>query len=221
LEAGTSVITTTSYNHLPTYGTELESKFTDACAKGGSRFHAAGENPGFMLERLVMTATGLSKHVDNIDLYETTDVSDIASPQMMFDLMGMGRAPEQVTVDSPIIANLDMAYRQALNGAAAVMGIELEDIRVAVDTTTLAHDTDVAAGTIAAGTVVGQRLSWYGQWHGRDFLTIHEEWLATWNLPQWGLSAPAAGETVPLIRVRIRGMPNFDLNFNMSWGDVP
>ena len=221
LAAGTSVITTTSYNHLPTYGAELESKFAHACSNGGSCFHAAGENPGFMLERLVMTATGLSKHVDRIDLYEATDVSDIASPRMMFDLMGMGRAPEDVSVDSPIVAKLDMAYRQALNGAAAVMGIELEDIRVAVDTTTLPHHVTVAAGTISAGTVVGQRLSWFGRWRGRDFLTIHEEWLATHDLPQWGLTAPAAGETAPLIRAVIRGIPNFDLQFNMSWGEVP
>lgn len=221
LEAGTSVITTTSYNHLPTYGADLAVQFAEACTKGGSRFHAGGENPGFMLERLVMTATGLSKHIDRIDLYETTDVSDITGPQMLFDLMGMGRRPEEVNAESPIIAKLDMAYRQALNGAAAVMGIELEDVRVSVETTTLPHDIEVAAGTISAGTIVAQRLSWYGQWRGRDFLTTHEEWLSTWDLPQWGIAPPAAGEPIPLIRAQLRGVPNFDLNFNMSWGVVP
>lgn len=221
LAAGSNVITTTSYNHLPTYGAELEAKIANSCATGGSRFHAAGENPGFMLERLVTTITGLSKHVDRIDLYEAVDVSDIASPQMQFDLMGMGRPPEEVTADSPIIAKLDMAYRQALNGAAAVMGIELDSIRVAVETTTLPYDLDVVAGTVAAGTVAGQRLSWFGSWRGRDFLAIHEEWVLTYDLPQWGLQAPAPGETVPLIRLAIRGVPNFDLQLNMSWGEVP
>jgi hypothetical protein len=221
LSAGSTVISTTSYNHLPTYGPDVEAKFVDACMKGGSRFHAAGENPGFMMERLVTTVTGLSKHIDRVDLYEAVDVSDIASPQMMFDLMGMGRTPEEITVDSPIVAKLDMAYRQALNGAAAVMGIELDGIRVAVDTTTLPHDLDVAAGTVSAGTVAGQRLSWFGEWRGRDLLAIHEEWIATYDLPQWNLQAPAPGQTAPLIRVAIRGIPNFDLQLNMSWGDVP
>src|SRR5262249_46981268 len=55
LAAGSTVITTTSYNHLPTYGAETESAFVNACRQGGSRFHAAGENPGFMFERLVAT----------------------------------------------------------------------------------------------------------------------------------------------------------------------
>lgn len=221
LSAGSSVISTTSYNHVATYGPELEARFVDACLQGGSRFHAAGENPGFMMERLVTTVTGLSKHIDRIDLYEAVDVSDIASPQMMFDLMGMGRKPEEITAESPIVAKLDTAYRQALNGTAAVMGIELDAIRVAVDSATLPHDVEVAAGTIAAGTVVGQRLSWFGQWRGRDFLAIHEEWIATYDLPQWNLHAPAPGETAPLIRVAIRGVPNFDLKLNISWGEVP
>ncbi len=221
LASGSSVISTTSYNHLPTYGADVETKFVDACMKGGSRFHAAGENPGFMMERLVTTVTGLSKHIDRIDLYEAVDVSAIASPQMMFDLMGMGRRPEEITVESPIVGKLDMAYRQALNATADVLGIELDGITVAVDTTTLPHDLNVAAGTIKAGTVVGQRLSWYGQWRGHDFLAIHEEWIATYDLPQWNLSAPSPGETVPLIRVQIRGVPNFDLALNMSWGEVP
>jgi hypothetical protein len=221
LSSGTSVITTTSYNHLPTYGPELEAKFADACARGASRFHAAGENPGFMMERLVATVTALSKHIDRIDLFEAVDVSDIASPQMLFDLMGMGRKPEEVTADSPIIAKLDMAYWQALNGTADVLGIELDDIRVAVDTTTLPHDIDVAAGKVVAGGVVGQRLSWFGEWNGRDLLAIHEEWVLTYDLPQWNLRVADEGETFPLIRVAIRGVPNFDLQLNMSWGEMP
>jgi hypothetical protein len=169
----------------------------------------------------VTTVTGLSKHVDSIELYESVDVSNIASPEMMFDLMGMGRKPEEVTVDSPIVGTLDLAYRQALNGTAAVLGIQLDDIRVAVDTATLPHDLEVAAGTISAGTVAGQRLSWFGQWRGRDLLAIHEEWIATYDLPRWNLAVPAENEAVPLIRVAIRGVPNFDLHLNMSWGDVP
>lgn len=90
LAAGSTVITTTSYNHLPTYGEETESAFAAACRQGGSRFHAAGENPGFMFERLVATVTGLSKTIDRIDLYEATDVSAVDSRPMLIDLMGMG-----------------------------------------------------------------------------------------------------------------------------------
>ena len=83
-----------------------------------------------MFERLVATVTGLSKTIDRIDLYEATDVSAVDSRPMLVDLMGMGRPPEDVTVDSPIIKKLDMAYRQALNATADVLGIELSHIDV-------------------------------------------------------------------------------------------
>lgn len=220
LAAGINVISTTSYNHLPTYGIETESEFAEACRAGGSRFHAAGENPGFMFERLVATVTGLSKTIDRIDLYEATDVSAVDSRPMLVDLMGMGRPPEDITVDSPIIAKLDMAYRQTLNGTAEVMGIELSHIDIAVDATTLPHDIEVAHGTIEAGTVVGQRFSWVGYWAGRALLAIHEEWILTRDLPQWGLSPLQPGQKAPLIRAVISGNPSFELQLDVGGNDA-
>ena len=222
LAAGTNVITTTSYNHLPTYGAETEAAFAEACRTGRSRFHAAGENPGFMFERLVATVTGLSKTIDRIDLYEATDVSAVDSRPMLVDLMGMGRPPEDVSVDSPIIKKLDMAYRQALNATADIIGIELSHIEISVDATTLPHDIEVLAGPIEAGTVVGQRFSWVGYWSGRPLLAIHEEWVLTRDLPQWGLKPLAPGEKAPLIRAVIKGVPSFELQLDVGWdGQVP
>jgi 2,4-diaminopentanoate dehydrogenase len=222
LAAGSAVITTTSYNHLPTYGAETESSFVKACQQGGSRFHAAGENPGFMFERLVATVTGLSKTIDRIDLYEATDVSAVDSRPMLVDLMGMGRPPGDVSIDSPIVKKLDMAYRQALNATADVLGIALSHIDVAVDATTLTHDIEVLAGRIEAGTVVGQRFSWVGHWSGRPLLAIHEEWVLTRDLPQWGMAPLAPGEKAPLIRAVIKGEPSFELQLDVgSTGSTP
>ncbi|GFG50257.1 dihydrodipicolinate synthase [Mycolicibacterium agri] len=217
LTAGTNVVSTTSYNHLPTYGADTESAFIEACRNGGSRFHAAGENPGFMLERLVATVTGLSKTIDRIDLYEATDVSAVESRPMLIDLMGMGRPPEEVSVDSPIIGKLDIAYRQTLNATAEVLGITLSRIDVSVDATTLPYDLEVPAGTIAAGTVVGQRFSWVGHWSERPLLAVHEEWVLTRDLPQWGLRPLAPGEKAPLIRAVIKGDPSFELQLDVGW----
>jgi len=221
LAAGTNVITTTSYNHLPTYGADTEAAFVDACRTGSSRFHAAGENPGFMFERLVATVTGLSKSIDRIDLYEATDVSAVDSRPMLVDLMGMGRPPEDVSIDSPIIKKLDLAYRQALNATADVLGIRLSHVEVSVDATTLDHDIEVLAGRIEAGTVVGQRFSWVGHWSGRPLLAIHEEWVLTRDLPQWGLKPLGRGEKAPLIRAVIKGVPSFELALDVGWDGQP
>ncbi|MDX1873916.1 dihydrodipicolinate synthase [Mycolicibacterium sp. 120266] len=216
LAAGISVITTTSYNHLPTYGADLTAAFEDACRKGGARFHAAGENPGFMFERLVTTLTGLSKSVERIDLYEATDVSQVDSRPMLVDLMGMGRPPQDVTVDSPIIGKLDMAYRQALNSTADVLGVRLSAIEVSVDATTIDHPLDLPAGRIDAGTVVGQRFSWTGYRRDHPLLAIHEEWVLTRDLPQWGLSPLEPGQKAPLIRAVVAGVPSFELQLDVG-----
>ncbi|MET0476017.1 MAG: dihydrodipicolinate synthase [Mycobacterium sp.] len=221
LASGTNVISTTSYNHLPTYGAATETAFVEACRAGNSSFHAAGENPGFMFERLVATVTGLSKSIDRIDLFEATDVSAVDSRPMLVDLMGMGRPPEDVSADSPIIKKLDMAYRQALNATADVLGISLSHVDVSVDATTLPYDLEVLAGTIDAGTVVGQRFSWVGHWSGRPLLAIHEEWVLTRDLPQWGLTPLASGEKAPLIRAVIKGQPSFELQLDVGFDDKP
>ena len=73
LESGKDVITTTTYSHLPTYGADTEARIAAACAKGGTRFHATGEHPGFMFERLAATITGLSKTIDSITVREVAD----------------------------------------------------------------------------------------------------------------------------------------------------
>jgi hypothetical protein len=174
-----------------------------------------------MFERLVATVTGLSKTIDRIDLYEATDVSAVDSRPMLVDLMGMGRPPEDVSNDSPIIKKLDMAYRQALNATADVLGITLSHVDVSVDATTLPHDLEVLAGTIEAGTVVGQRFSWVGHWSGRPLLAIHEEWVLTRDLPQWGLKPLACGEKAPLIRAVIKGVPSFELQLDVGWDGAP
>jgi len=101
LASGKSVITTTSYSHLPTYGRETEQRITNACKRSGARFHAAGEHPGFMFERLATTLTGLSQRVDRIAVSEFVDCSAVSEKGMLVDLMGMGKDPAEISVDAP------------------------------------------------------------------------------------------------------------------------
>ena len=208
LAAGTNVISTTSYNHLPTYGAETEAAFAEACRigsvplprrRGESRLHVrAARRDSDRSEQDYRPHRSLRGH---------RRVGRRSRP-MLIDLMGMGRPPEDVSIDSPIIKKLDMAYRQALNATAEVLGITLSHIDVSVDATTLPHDIEVSAGTIEAGTVVGQRFSWVGHWSGRPLLAIHEEWVLTRDLPQWGMAPSAPGEKAPLIRAVIKGVPS-------------
>ena len=78
LESGKNVITTTSYNHLPTFGADADERIHRACGEAGTRFHAAGEHPGFMFERLATSLTALSQRVDKITVQEFVDCSGVS-----------------------------------------------------------------------------------------------------------------------------------------------
>ena len=203
LESGKSVITTTSYNHLPTYGADVHARIRDACARSGARFHAAGEHPGFMFERLATSVTALSQRVDRITVQEFVDCSGVAGREMMVDLMGMGKQPEEISTDSPMFRAVSVQYEQAIGAAADVMGIELDEVRHSIEVGTVDHDVEVACGTLPAGSVVGQIMTWNGCSGGEAVLVAQEYWLATPDIPGWDLQL----ERTFLVRVIVDGVP--------------
>lgn len=188
LESGKNVITTTSYTHLPTYGEALVRRIESACKKAGVSFHGTGENPGFMFERFIATLSGICSDVHHIQLDEYADCStSFGEPQMIFDLMSMGKPPEEVTLDRPMVRAIEKMYHQALSGTAEVLGVELERIEPSIETAVLDHDIEIGAGPIVAGGVVGQKLAWTGYFLGKPFLTVRQIWAATRKIPGWGL----------------------------------
>lgn len=204
LKSGKSVVTTTSYNHLPTYGAEACERINAACREAGVRFHAAGEHPGFMFERLAVGLTALSQRVDKITVQEFVDCSGISARVMLVDLMGMGKRPEEISPDSAMFRAVSVQYEQALAAAADVLGLRFDEIRRDIRTATADKDVEVACGVLAAGTVVGQILSWSAMKDGRPVLVAEEYWTAARDIPEWGLSLDGQF----LVRVLVEGAPN-------------
>jgi hypothetical protein len=215
LESGKSVITTTSYNHLPTYEAGAHARITDACLRNGVRFHAAGEHPGFVFERLAASLTALSQRVDRITVQEFVDCSGISQPSMLVDLMGMGKRPEDVTIDSPMFRAVSLQYEQALAATADVLGLDIDRIEAGIETTTHTSDVVVRCATLPAGTVVGQRLTWTAYRHGSSVLVAEEIWSTSTELPGW----QSAAESQFLVRVRIDGSP--PLRLDLTIGNEP
>ena len=174
LASGKSVITTTSYSHLPTYGREAQQRIVDACKQSGARFHAAGEHPGFMFERLATTVTGLSQRVDRITVSEFVDCSKVSEKGMLVDLMGMGKDPADISIDAPMFRAVSIQYEQSLAATAEVLHVKIDDIRPTIETATSERDVPVTFGTLAAGTVVAQKLSWTAYHSGTPVLVAEE-----------------------------------------------
>jgi len=216
LSSGKNVITTTSYAHLPTYGEDVAARINEACRRGGSRFFAAGEHPGFVFERLATSITALSQRVDCITVQEFVDCSGISERGMLVDLMGMGKRPEDITVNSPMFQAVSRQYEQALGGAAEVLNCRIDSIEPTIETATSEHDVLLRCATIKAGTVVGQKLSWTAYQGGSPVLIAEEYWSVASDIPQWELQL--GGQF--LIRVIVTGVPGMKLELEIGNGVV-
>ena len=215
LASGKSVITTTSYNHLPTYGTDAERRITLACKQSGTRFHAAGEHPGFMFERLAATLTGLSQRVDRITVTEFVDCSAVSEKGMLVDLMGMGKKPADISVEAPMFRAVSKQYEQSLAATADVLQLTIDEIRPAIHTATADHDVPVTFGVLAAGTVVAQKLSWTAYRDGVPVLVAEEYWTVTGDVTGW----PDIPHGQFLVRIQVDGSP--PLHLDLTIGNDP
>jgi hypothetical protein len=213
LRSGKNVITTTSYNHLPTFGQDEAQRISAACTQVGTRFHAAGEHPGFMFERLATTVTGIVQRVDRITVQEFVDCSGLTEPKMLRELMGMGKLPEEISVTSPMFRAVSVQYEQALAATADTLRLEIDDIGHEIRTAVVDHDVEVACGVLPAGSVVGQILSWSAFHRGRPVLVAEEYWTCTADIPEWDLAIPADGF---LVRVRVDGAPGVTVDLTID-----
>ena len=116
--------------------------------------------------------------------------------------MGMGKQPEDIPIESPMFRAVSVQYEQAIGAAAEVLGLELDEIRHSVETGTVDHDVEVACGTLPAGSVVGQIMSWSGYRDGEPVLVAQEYWTVT-DIPGWDLDL---AQTF-LVRVIVEGAP--------------
>jgi hypothetical protein len=216
LESGKSVITVTSYAHLPTLGTLVDERIRKACDAGASRFYPAGEHPGFMLEKLAVGLTALSQRVDSITVQQFVDCSHVPEERMLVDLMGMGKRPEEISIESPAFRSVSTQSEQAIRAAADALGVDIDHIDHLIKTATSPNDVRLDCTTLPAGTVVGQILSWTGYHDGKPVLVVEEYWTCTSDIPDWDLALD--GHTV---RVRVDGVPNIDAEVRVDTDPVP
>jgi 2,4-diaminopentanoate dehydrogenase len=215
LESGKSVITVTSYAHLPTLGSDVDERIRKACGVGGSRFYPAGEHPGFMLEKLAVSLTALSARVDRITVAQYVDCSHVPEERMLVDLMGMGKQPEEISIQSPAFRSVSTQSEQAIGAAADALGIHIDRVDHIVKTATSPNDVTLDCTTLKAGTVVGQILSWTGYRGDEPVLVVEEFWTCTPDIPGWDLALD--GHTV---RVRVDGIPNIDAEVRVDTDPV-
>jgi 2,4-diaminopentanoate dehydrogenase len=216
LESGKSVITTTSYNHLPACGADIADRINRACRDGNSRFYAAGEHPGLIFERLATAVTALSQRVDCITVQELVDCSGISESGMLVDLMGMGKRRDEITVDAPMFRAVSRQYEQALHGAAGVLNCPIDRIEPSIETAVAPHDVILRCATIRAGTVAAQKLRWTAYGCGTPVLVAEEYWSVTDHVAAWNVKLAGRFH----VRVIVDGLPAIQMDLDIGNGAV-
>ncbi len=210
LSSGKNVVTTVGYMYPKVYGEELMGSLAAACAAGNTAFHGTGYNPGWFGDLLPLLMTGLSLHVETIDIQEITNFQFYPSPEIMFDMMKFGKIPEDLgDTTSRYRQWLDGLFTEAVQMVADGLGAPTDSVESNRELWVADTDLETAAGTVAAGTVAGQRYQWTISDRGHPVVRqetvwrMHESAAPQWPQGDWSL--------------RITGKPTMSVSLPHRW----
>lgn len=212
LASGKNVISIAGFHapwaHAPDYADPLRA----ACAEGSSTLAGLGVNPGVIVERIALAATGLCSRLDGIVVHETVDASAMTSPGFVFGLMGFGSDPDTNDItNGPLAALYTQLFSEVLHLAAQGLGDRIAKIEPAHEITRAPRDIQVAAGTIAQGSVAATRWRWIAMLEGGARIELAILWTSDPDLhPEVG----AAHWTIA-----IEGRPNIRMTLSIDEGD--
>jgi 4-hydroxy-tetrahydrodipicolinate reductase len=187
LAGGSNVVTTRGdFHHPPSMDPGLRARIEAACAEGGTSVHSTGSSPGFITEAVPIVLASIQRQLDCITIDEYADLSERDSPDLLFTIMGFGTPPAEL---SPGRLNHGLhSFAPSLRLTAEALGLELDDVQASGEVAVAAHDVEIAAGTVPAGTVAGQRTTVTGFAGGRPRIRFRSNWYCTADLdPAWDL----------------------------------
>lgn len=187
LSSGTNVVTTRGEFHRPeSMDPGVRARVEAACELGGTSIHSTGSSPGFITEAVPLVLTSVQRRLDRLAIDEFANLSQRDSPALLFDVMGFGKPPGET--DRHRAAHLRDSFGPSLQLVADALSIPLDTVEAHGEVATARHRTEIAAGTLEAGTVAGQRTTVVGMRGGRPLLEFRATWYCTSDLdPAWSL----------------------------------
>ena len=188
LESGTNVVTTRTEFHLPgRMDPALRQRIEDACRRGGTSIHSTGSSPGFITEAVPLVLTSIQRRLDCLRIHEYADCSSRDSPEMIFQIMGFGQAPNP-QAEAGRVHHLREAFGPSLQVVAEALGLSFDGLEGYGEVAFARRSTTIAAGVIEAGTVGALRTTVCGTRNGRPLLSFTANWFVTRELDKdWEL----------------------------------
>jgi len=180
-------------------------RIEDAAREGNSTVFMTGVDPGFATDLLPFALAGTCQRIEQIRTMEIADYATYDGATVMFDVMGFGNE----IGDLPMLYQpgiLSIAWGTAIRQLAAGLGIEVDEIKDAVEQEPAPEDFDVAVGTIKKGTVAAVRFQIEGMVKGKPVIVVeHVTRLRPDLRPDWAQPAQPGGS----YRVEITGEPSY------------
>ncbi len=203
LAAGINVVTTRVEFHEPSLlDPEVRTRIEDACRRGNTSLHSTGSSPGFSTEALPTVLLSLQRRLDRLTIDEYADVSSRNSPEMIFHIMGFGKAP--AAFNEHMLAHIKEGFAKSFTALANAIGLPLEETTVQGEVGCVLKRTEIAAGVLEAGTVGAQRITISGLRGGKTLMQMRLNWYVSrevdqpsWNLRESGWRVLVEGD-VPL-----------------------
>ncbi len=187
LGSGVNVVTTTGgFHHPGSMDAEVRDRIEAACVAGGSSIHATGISPGFISEAIPVVLTSIQRRLDRLHIAEFADLSSRDSPMLLFDLMGFGQEPS--SFDPARWTYGGESFGPSLRQMGDALGLPIDVVESSGEVATAVRDIEIAAGTIPAGTVAGQRMNVVGVHQGEPLLSFSATWYCSTEIDQpWDL----------------------------------
>ena len=207
LASGTNIVTTRGEFVRPaSMDPEVRRRVEDACAEGGTSIHATGSSPGFISEALPIVLLTMHRRLDLLQIDEFADMSSRDSPELLFELMGFGGDP--AAFDARRFGHLAHAFGPSLSVLADAIGLPIDTVESSGEVAVAAHDVEIAAGTVEAGTVAAQRPIVTALRDGEPLMRFRANWYVTtdvepaWDLRETGWRVQALGDTPIDLEIR-------------------
>jgi 2,4-diaminopentanoate dehydrogenase len=176
LESGANVVSTRMELHNPAaMEPAIRARIEAACAAGNSSLHATGSSPGFISEAMPIVLASIQRRLDCLTISEFADCSSRNSPEMLFEMMGFGAAPDPAACDGGL-HHLQSSFGPSLSLIADALGLPIDGFATKGALGVARNDVHIAAGIVPKGTVAATRMQLMAMRNGQ----VQFKFVANW-----------------------------------------
>lgn len=209
LRAGKNVVSTSVYPLYDPTSAEpaIRERMEAACQTGQASCFVSGIDPGFINDVLPLALSGLCEEIHEVRAYEIFNYAYYDQPDAVRNLVGFGLPMEQ-TPPMILPGVPTMVWGGVIRIAARGLGIELDDIREAVERRPLEQTVENQLGVFEKGTQGAFRFEVQGMVGGRPKIVVdHTTRIDDAVAPDW----PQPHEGSGAHGIKITGRPNIHL----------